>query len=106
MNKQQYSDDIMWYDQGVYNAIMSLSDKYPNTIPVFGGALGAFNALEVGDLDRFKALMTDAVDKAKFYEWHEPSVDVARRFCHLCFVDPALIECDLCISFNELFSEV
>ena len=99
------SNDFIWYDKSVYNAITTLDTKYPNTIPIFGGALGAYNALEVGDIDRFEALMTDAVDNAKFYKWHESSADVARRFCTICRVDPALIEAGFGMRFEELFEE-
>lgn len=102
MNKQ-VSTDTLWYDQSVYNSIMALDSKYNNAIPVFGGALGAFNALEVGDMDRFEALMTNAVDNAKFYKWHESPVEVARRFCHICCVDPMLIEAYLCETFEDIF---
>lgn len=101
MNNSMYSEDIKWYDQSVYNAIMALDSKYPNTIPVFGGALGAYNALEVGDYDRFEALMLDAVNDAKFYKWHESAIQVARRFCRLCYVDPMLIEVYIGLRLEE-----
>jgi hypothetical protein len=103
MNKQN-STDIIWYDKNVYKAIMALGEKYPNVIPVFGGALGAFNALEVGDIDRFEALMSNAVDNAKFYKWHESPAEVARRFCTICMVDPALIEAGFGMRFEEVFA--
>ena len=103
MNKSMYSEDIIWYDISVYNSIMALNDKYSNAIPVFGGALSAFNALEVGDMDRFETLMADAIDCAEFYKWHEEPIDVARRFCALCHVDPALIEAHIGMRFVELF---
>lgn len=92
MEKTMYSEDFTWYDKTVYHAIMTLSNKYPNAIPVFGGALGAYNALEAGDYDRFEALMLDAVDNAKFFKWHESAIEVARRFCRLCYIDPMLVE--------------
>ena len=93
--------DILWYDQSVYNAIMALDAKYHNAIPVFGGALGAFNALEVCDYDRFEALMLDAVDNAKFFKWHESAIEVARRFCRLCYVDPMLVEVYIGLRLEE-----
>lgn len=104
MSKSMYSSDNLWYDQSVYNAIMALDAKYSNAIPVFGGALGAFNALEVGDVDRFEALMLDAVDKAPFYKWHESDIEVARRFCRLCYVDPMLAEVHLGMSLEEVLA--
>lgn len=98
------SNDFIWYDQSVYDSIMALDSEYNNAIPIFGGTLGAFNALEVGDIDRFEALMTNAVDNAKFYKWHESSADVARRFCTICRIDPALIEAGFGMRFEEVFA--
>lgn len=57
------SKDIQWYDKGVYNAINTLSTKY-----------------------------SSVVKNAIFYKWHEGTVGAVRRFCHLCLVDPALVE--------------
>lgn len=39
MNKL-YSDDILWYDEAVIEA---LGDKYTNAIPVFACASNAYN---------------------------------------------------------------
>lgn len=36
----EYSNDIIWYDEAVMEAIC---DKYPNAIPVFACALNAYN---------------------------------------------------------------
>ena len=101
MKKSMCSTDSLWYDESVYNAVMALNDKYPNAIPVFGGALGAFNALEVGDYDRFKSLMLEAINDAKFFKWHESALQVARRFCHLCYVDPMLVEVYIGLRLEE-----
>ncbi|MGN5455177.1 MAG: hypothetical protein ACI4XN_04260 [Candidatus Kurthia intestinigallinarum] len=94
MKKQQYSSDIMWYDEGVKNAIESLSEKYPNAIPVFGGALGAYEYVNSDnpDFNKFMVCLCHAVDNARFYNWHEGVAGAVRRFCHLCLVDPALVE--------------
>ena len=104
MNKNlMYSSDFIWYDESIYDAIMNLGEEYPNAIPVFGGALGAFNAIESGDFDRFEVALADAVDNAKFYNWHESSAEVARRFCELCYIDPMLIEVGYGARFEEIF---
>lgn len=103
MNKM-YSDDILWYDPSVKTAIEELSEQYSNAIPVFGGALGAYNALEVGDYVKFEMMMLNAVDNAKFFRWHEPAITVARRFCRLCYVDPMLIEVHLGMGLDELLN--
>ena len=101
MNKSMCSTDILWYDESVYNAIVALDCKYHNAIPVFGGALSAFNALEDGDYDKFKSLMLGAINDAKVFKWHESALEVARRFCRLCYVDPMLIEAYIGLRLEE-----
>lgn len=45
MSKTIYSEEVIWYNEGVHRAITALADKYDNAIPVFGGALGAYNCI-------------------------------------------------------------
>ena len=101
-----YSSDN-WYDQGVHNAIMSLNSKYPNAIPVFGGALGAYNCINCDkpDFSKFVSYLPDLIHSAKFHHWHEGAVGAIHRFCHLCMVDPALVEVYLGVSFAELVGD-
>lgn len=99
-----YSDDVVWYNEGVYNAINTLSTKYPNAIPIFGGALGAYECVNT-DTPNFKAFtscLLTVAHNAKFYNWHEGVTGALRRFCRLCLVDPALVELYLGISLAEL----
>ena len=102
MIKDQYSDDIIWYDQAVHSAIVALDDKYGNAIPIFGGALGAYNCIERGDIAGFVGYFPDLIDSAKFFKWHENTATVLRRFCHLCFVDPVIIEVYLGRTFHQI----
>lgn len=94
MNKQQYSDDFIWCDQNIYNAITALDNKYPNAIPVFGGALSAYNYINSDNpnFDKFISCIPTVIQNAQFYNWHEGVVGAIRRFCRLCLVDPALVE--------------
>lgn len=104
MLKEQYSEDFHWYDQGVYNAITALDEKYPNAIPVFGGALGAYNYVnsETPNFEKFIKCLPEVAESAIFFKWHEGVVGALRRFCRLCHVDPALIELYMGMSFNEV----
>ena len=108
MNKQLYSEDIKWYNQGVYNAITALADKHDNAIPIFGGALGAYKHINCDNPNykQFVKCLINAIDDAQFYKWHEGTIGAARRFCRLCLVDPALIELYIGTSFEELCKEV
>lgn len=104
MNKQLCYEGITWYDEGVYNAINTLADKYDNAIPVFGGALSAYNYINSDEpnYNKFIKCLLDTIDSAKFYKWHEGAAGALRRFCRLCFVDPTLIELYLGTTFEEL----
>ena len=101
MSKIYADQSIIWYDQSIKSAIEELADQYPNAIPVFGGALSAAKYVhgDTFDMHKFCDMLADAIDNATFFGWHEPSADVARRFCHLCYIDPALVEVYLGIRF-------
>lgn len=94
-------ESVMWYDPSIKAAIEELDDKYPNAIPVFAGALSAAKYVhgETYNMHKFCEMLADAIDNATFFEWHETSDAVARRFCHLCYIDPALVETYLGIKF-------
>lgn len=108
MNKQLYSEDHTWYNEGVYNAITTLADKYDNAIPIFGGALGAYNYIncDTPDFERFVKCLSAVVHNAIFFKWHEGVVGALRRFCRLCLVDPALIECYMGLYLDEFANKV
>lgn len=94
MEKSMYSTDIIWYDPSIKSAIEELDSKYPNAIPVFGGALSAAKYVNCGipNMKKFISFLADAVRNAEFFGWHENSIEVVKRFCDLCYVDYALIE--------------
>ena len=80
-----------------YNAIMALSDKYPNVIPIFGGAYHCD-----GSIESIISGIPHVVRTAKIFHWHESPADAIRTFCHLCLVDPALVECYIGMTFEKL----
>lgn len=105
MNKNLlYSTDIIEHDPAIYNAITALDDKYPNAIAIFGGALRAYDYINCDEpsFEKFVAYLPTVAKNAKFYRWHEGTVGALRRFCHLCLVDPMLVELYLGMSLNEL----
>ena len=76
--------------------IEELQEKHSNAIPVFGGALW------VHDLERLVSSLPNVISNAKFFGWHESLADTCRRFCHLCFIDPMLVECCIGMTFEQL----
>lgn len=85
--------------------IEELDDKFDNAIPVFGGALWAYKSVASNDNINFKEFISyipTVISNAKFYHWHEGAVGAVRRFCRLCLVDPALVECYIGMSLEEL----
>ena len=77
-------------------AIEALAEEYSNAIPVFG------RALWVHDLEALVASLPSVISGARFFDWHAGAVDACRTFCHLCFIDPALVECYIGMTFEQL----
>jgi hypothetical protein len=90
----------------VKQIIEELDNKHPNAIPVFGGALWAYESVsgENVNFKEFVSYFPTVVSNARFYGWHEGVVGALRRFCRICLVDPNLIEAYLGIRFEELVS--
>lgn len=86
----------------VQKIIEELDNNYPNAIPVFGGALWAYEYAEKGDIKSFVKYLPNVISEAKFRKWHEGIAGALRRFCRICLVDPMLIEAYLGIRFEEL----
>ena len=86
--------------------IVNLGDKYSNAIPVFGGALWAYDAVcgPNVDMKKFISYLPSVIVDAKFFEWHEGVVGALRRFCRICLVDPALVEAYIGMKFEELIT--
>ena len=102
--KSMYSTDFVWYDKSVYNAIVALNEEHNNAIAVFGGALSAYECINSDEpnIEKFVAYLPSIASNAKFYKWHEGIVGALHRFCHLCLIDPYLIELYLGMSLDEL----
>ena len=83
----------------IIHAIEALSTKHRHAIAIFGGAYHAVK--HNNDMDKFVDYLPHVVQSAKFYNWHEGVVGALRTFCHLCFVDPALVECYIGARFEE-----
>lgn len=103
MDKTYIDDTNMWYNEGVHRAVCSLAKKYDNAIPVFGGALGAYDYVNCNnpDFKKFINRLRNVAYDAKFYKWHEGPVGAVRRFCRMCLVDPALIETYINMSIEQ-----
>lgn len=106
MNKAMYSEDIIWYDTNVYNSILALSDEHDNAIPVFGAALSAskYTLGEYPNLDKFVSFLDDVAHSAEFFNWHGGVLHALKTFCHLCGIDPYLVEAYLGISLEDVYA--
>ena len=91
-------------DQGTIQRIIALGKQHDNAIPVFGGAALAYNHIhaETPDFEGFIEYLSHVIDEADFRRWHEGIAGACRTFCHLCLVDPALVEAYLGMKFEQL----
>jgi hypothetical protein len=94
MNKQNMAIAIE-------NYIIALDEKYGNAIPVFGGALFVYD-----DIDTLIRTLPTVIKHAKFFEWHENSANTCRTFCHCAFIDPALIEAYIGMTFENFVTRI
>lgn len=88
----------------VIKILESLNEKHDNAIAVFGSALLAYEYThgEKLDLNEFIMFLPQVVNNAKFFRWHEGVEKALNRFCHICLVDPKLIEAYLGMRFKEV----
>lgn len=78
-----------------------LDSKYPNAIPIFGGALWVYHDDDF-DSQRFIAGLSHIAKNAEFFKWHEGVAGAMYRYCHICMVDPMVVEVALGMKFEEL----
>ena len=101
MDKLMYSEDIIWYDPVVKIAIEKLAEEHSNAIPVFASALSA-SQYATTDFEKFVSFIPTVIEDAEFFGWHAGIISAIKTFCHLCFVDPDLVEAYLGMSFMQL----
>ena len=56
----------------------------------------------IDNFGKFTEYELDVARSAKVFHWHKGVADAMRTFCHICYVDPALVEVYLGFHFNEL----
>lgn len=82
--------------------LSKLQAQYNNAIAVFNGAYYANDIAKTGDIATFCEFLPGIARNAIFFQWHEGVAGALRRFCHMCLIDPALIEAYLDIKFKDI----
>lgn len=85
----------------IRHEIECLDSKYPNAIPIFGGALWVYHDNTM-DWSRLISGLPHIVHSAKFFKWHEGVLGALHRYCHICMVDPMLVEVALGMKLEDL----
>lgn len=88
------------YKEHIYDQLM----KMPNGVPVLGGAYHAYDCMNSDNVDiqRFCEYLLSCVQSAIFFEFDGGIENALNTFCHLCLVDPMLIEAYLGIRFTDI----
>lgn len=87
------------YQKALWCRIREL--PYPHAIAIFGGACLACK--ETCNLDKFITVYLNQVAiNAAFFKFELGVTKALNMFCHLCLVDPMLIEAYLGIKFEEV----
>ena len=85
-------DDKLW----------KLQEENEHTIQVLGGAVYAAEYAEKNDLQKFMQYLPQVASSASFVRYRGGVAQALREFCHLCMVDPALIEAVVGMRFSEV----
>ena len=80
--------------------IEALNEKHPNAIAIFGGALW------VDGVEKLVKSLPHVISEVKFRGWHEGLAGACRTFCHLCLIDPMLVETYIGMKFEKLVEEI
>lgn len=64
----------------------------PKSIPVYGGVYHLYTHEDEPSLSSIIDCINECVRSAKFYEPETAPEVVVRNVCHLCFIDPMIIE--------------
>lgn len=84
----------------IIETLESMEQKHPNTIPVLGFCRFAVNSAD--NLSDFIQFIPNVAFNARFYNYDMGIANALRTFCHLCFVDPMLVEVYLGMTFEEV----
>ena len=88
------------WDAAADRRLRELSRTNERAIPTIGGAVFAASAIKAGDLGAFCRYLLHVPSFVK--EWEGGIVGAMNDFCHICLVDPMLIEVYLGITFAEI----
>ena len=88
----------------VRNRIISMGN---DAVAVMGGAYWAAQEVHKDEpnFEVFIGYLFTMITHAKFFNWHESIPQAMRTFCHLCFVDPTLIEAYIGMKFEDICNE-
>lgn len=87
----------------IISRLERMEEVHPNTIPVLGGARFAIEHTE--NFAEFVSYLPTVVHNAQFFGWAEGIANALKTFCHLCLVDPMLIEVYLGMTFEQLVGD-
>ena len=91
----------------VLDVIEGLGEKYGmDAIAVFIQAESGYKNIKKGNMEGFVRDMFSCGHQAKFRHWYEGCAEAMRRFCHICNVDPGLIEAYLGIRMEEVAEHI
>lgn len=90
------------WDKGAEIRLRNLKGTHERAIPVLGGAIFATTALRAGDLQAFARYLLNVPSSIGKSGWPGGVEDALNTFCHVCLVDPKLIEVYLGTTFAEI----
>ena len=88
------------YKEHIYEQLL----KMENGVAVLGGAYHAYDCMNSENIDihKFCEYLLSCVQPAIYFGFEGGIKNALNTFCHLCLVDPMLIEAYLGIRFEEV----
>ena len=90
----------MFYDASRIPTIEALNEQHQGAIAIFGGALW------VEGIEDLVGSLPHIIREAKYRNWHEGVASACRTFCHLCHIDPMLVEVYIGMRFEILVAQI
>ena len=88
------------YNEQTRAMINNIADQFPDESvhAIFGGAV----FIDHTDIDTIVDTLPRLMQSAKFFKWSKGIADACRTYCHICLIDPALIEAYIGMRFEAL----
>ena len=89
----------------IIQELEKMDAEHSNDSAIFFGAIYDYQYIQNHEYEKFSEKLLYVIRDAIFYRWHDTPANAAKTYCHLCGIDPALIEVFLGKRLDDLANE-